>query len=239
MTNSFEETINKVIFHSFPDDCENDDDCHKEVRSDALINTNVTNDPLFTIHEINAVVNKLKLKKKKAPAPDSIPNEVVKKLHGMYPDLFLTVFNSCLRLKAFPRCWKKARIILIPKVNDVRVPKLDNLRCISLLSTLGKCFDRLIINRLAWRLYKDHYFNKTRFGFMPQICTEDALGKSFLDINRQEQLTLDFASTWAKNYKLEFYAAKSRDMFLEKRENKALTGNLTLDGFSLGCVKEL
>ncbi|GFW87436.1 RNA-directed DNA polymerase from mobile element jockey [Trichonephila clavipes] len=149
MTNSFEETINEVLFHSFPDDCENeDDDCHKEIRIE-----------------------------KKAPGPDSIPNEVVKKLHEMYPDLFLTVFNSCLRLKTFPRCWKKARIILIPKVNDVRVPKLDNLRCISLLSTLGKCFERLIINRVAWRLYKDNYFNKNQFGFMPHKCTEDALVK--------------------------------------------------------------
>ncbi|GFV68451.1 RNA-directed DNA polymerase from mobile element jockey [Trichonephila clavipes] len=152
-----------------------DDDCHKEIRSDALIYTSVTDDPPFTIHEINAVINKLKLKK--APGPDSIPNEVVKKLHEMYPDLFLTVFNSCLRLKTFPRCWKNAKIILIPKVNDVRVPKLDNLRCISLLSTLGKCFERLIINRVAWRLYKDNYFNKNQFGFMPHKCTEDALVK--------------------------------------------------------------
>ncbi|GFW85747.1 RNase H domain-containing protein [Trichonephila clavipes] len=55
----------------------------------------------------------------------------------MYPDLFLTVLKSCLSLKTCPRCLKKARIILIPNVNDVRVPKLDNLRCISLLSTLG------------------------------------------------------------------------------------------------------
>ncbi|GFX03178.1 putative 115 kDa protein in type-1 retrotransposable element R1DM [Trichonephila clavipes] len=177
VTNSFEETINEVLFHSFPDDCENDDDedCHKEIRSDALINTNVTDDPPFTIHEINAVINKLKLKK--APDPDSIPNEVVKKLHEMYPDLFQTVFKSCLHLKTFPRCWKKARIIPIPKVNDVRVLKLDNLRCISLLSTLGKCFERLIINRVAWHLYKDNYFNKNQFGFVPQNCTEDALVK--------------------------------------------------------------
>ncbi|GFU99450.1 hypothetical protein TNCV_3040971 [Trichonephila clavipes] len=87
MTNSFEETINEVLFHSFPDDCENeDDDCHKEIRSDALIYTSVTDDPPFTIHEINAVINKLKLKK--APGPDSIPNEIVNKLHEMYPDLF-------------------------------------------------------------------------------------------------------------------------------------------------------
>ncbi|GFU00607.1 retrovirus-related Pol polyprotein from type-1 retrotransposable element R1 [Trichonephila clavipes] len=304
MSNSFEETINEVIFHSFPDDCENeDDDCHKEIRSDALIYISVTDDPPFTIHEINAVINKLKLKK--APGPDSIPNEVVKKLHEMYPDLFLTVFNSCLRLKTFPRCWKKARIILIPKVNDVCVPKLDNLRCISLLSTLGKCFERLIINRVAWRLYKDNYFNKNQFGFMPHKCTEDALsafdnawwtgilnllkrssipgnlfavissflknisvtlslghsskekflnkgcpqgsvsgpflwnGKSFHDICRQAQLTLDFASTWTKNLKLEFNAVKSKVMFLEKRDKNALTGNLTLNGCSLDCVKEL
>ncbi|GFW53442.1 uncharacterized protein TNCV_3928211 [Trichonephila clavipes] len=33
-TNSFEKTINEVLFHSFPDDC------HKEIWSDALINTN-------------------------------------------------------------------------------------------------------------------------------------------------------------------------------------------------------
>ncbi|GFY73246.1 RNA-directed DNA polymerase from mobile element jockey, partial [Trichonephila inaurata madagascariensis] len=329
-----------------------------EIRNDALINSNVTDDPPFTIHEIDAVINKLKLKK--APGPDSIPNEVVKKLHEMYPDLFLIVFNSCLRLKTFPRCWKKARIILIPKVNAVRVPNLDNLRCISLLSTLGKCFERLIINRVAWRLYKDNYFNKNQFGFMPQKCTEDALvklneivlkgkkrnlhtilvfldikgafdnawwpgilsllkrsnipgnlfavissflkdrsvtlslghsskekllnkgcpqgsvsgpflwnviindflekilafsscetiafaddlllcfqGKSFPDLSRQAQFTLDFASTWTKNYKLEFNAVKSKVMILERRENNVLTGNLTLNGFSLDCVKEL
>ncbi|GFX10829.1 RNA-directed DNA polymerase from mobile element jockey [Trichonephila clavipes] len=278
----------------------------------------------------------------------------------MYPDLFLTVFNSCLRLKTFPCCWKKARIILIPKVNDVRIPKLDNLRCISLLSTLGKFFERLIINRVAWRLYKDNCFNKNQFGFMPQKCTEDTLvklneivlkgkernlhtilvfldikgafdtawwpgilsllkrsnipgnlfavissflkdrsvtlslghsskekflnkgcpqgsvsgpilwnvitndflekilafsscemtafaddlllcfqGKSFHDICRQAQLTHDFASTWTKNYELEFNAVKSKVMFLEKKENNALTGNLTLNGFFLDCVKEL
>ncbi|GFY06068.1 putative 115 kDa protein in type-1 retrotransposable element R1DM [Trichonephila clavipes] len=64
-------------------------------------------------------------------------------------------------------------------------------------------------------------------------------GKSFYDICRQAQLTLDFGSTWTKNFKLEFNAAKSKVMFLEKREKNALTGNLTLNGFSLDCVKEL
>ncbi|GFT74354.1 reverse transcriptase domain-containing protein [Trichonephila clavipes] len=38
MTNSFEETINEVLFHPFPDDCENEeDDCHKEIWSVTLL----------------------------------------------------------------------------------------------------------------------------------------------------------------------------------------------------------
>ncbi|GFU72094.1 hypothetical protein TNCV_650021 [Trichonephila clavipes] len=38
VTSCFEETLNEVLFHSFPD-CENDgDDYHKEIRNDALIN---------------------------------------------------------------------------------------------------------------------------------------------------------------------------------------------------------
>ncbi|GFT36186.1 RNase H domain-containing protein [Trichonephila clavipes] len=97
------------------------------------------------------------------------------------------------------------------------------------MSTLGKGFERLIINRVAWRL----------FDFMPQKCTEDALGKTFHGISRQVQLTLHFASTWVKNHKLEFNAVKSRVMILEKRENNVSTGNLTLNGFSLDCVKKL
>ncbi|GFU81624.1 reverse transcriptase domain-containing protein [Trichonephila clavipes] len=68
---------------------------------------------------------------------------------------------------------------------------------------------------------------------------DGARGKSFHDICRQAQLTLDFASTWTNNFKLEFNAVKSKVMFLEKREKNALTGNLTLNGFSLDCVKEL
>ncbi|GFW39189.1 uncharacterized protein TNCV_1831791 [Trichonephila clavipes] len=60
----------------------------------------------------------------------------------MYPDLFLTVFNSCLRLKTFPRCWKNAKIILIPKVNDVRVPKKKrNLHTVLVFLDIKSAFD--------------------------------------------------------------------------------------------------
>ncbi|GFY31183.1 RNase H domain-containing protein [Trichonephila clavipes] len=77
---------------------------------------------------------------------------------------------------------------------------------------------------------------RSNLDFAPSL---GIVGKSFHDICRQAQLTLDFASTWTKNFKLEFNAVKSKVMFLEKRKKNALTGNLTLNGFSLDCVKEL
>ncbi|GBN02116.1 hypothetical protein AVEN_191268-1 [Araneus ventricosus] len=178
VTNSLDETIDEVLYNSFPEDCESyDKDCHKQISRDSLFNCTTANDPPLTLHEIDAVVCKLKLKK--SPGPDSIPNEVAKKLLQMYPHLLLKVFNSFLRLKIFPRCWKKARIILIPKNNDVRFPRLDNLRCISLLSSLSKCLEKLIVNKVTWNMHKNNYFNSSQFGFMPQKCTEDALMRLF------------------------------------------------------------
>ncbi|GBM11439.1 RNA-directed DNA polymerase from mobile element jockey, partial [Araneus ventricosus] len=165
--------IDEVLHNFFPEDCESDE----QIRHDSLFNSTTANDPPFTLHEIDAVVCKLILKK--SPGPDSVPNEVVKKFHQMYTHLLLKVFNSCLRLNTFPRCWKRARIILIPKNNDVRFPRLDNLRCISLLSSLGKCLEKLIVNKVTWHLHQNNYFNSSQFGFMPQKCTEDALMRLF------------------------------------------------------------
>ncbi|GFY21991.1 RNA-directed DNA polymerase from mobile element jockey [Trichonephila clavipes] len=75
----------------------------------------------------------------------------------------------------FPRIWKLAQVILIPKVNEFRVPHLDNLRCISLLPALGKCLEKLFVNRISWYLRRGDILSSDQYGFTPHKSTEDAL----------------------------------------------------------------
>ncbi|GBM80490.1 hypothetical protein AVEN_91776-1 [Araneus ventricosus] len=109
VTNSLEETIDGVLCNSFPEDCEsNDKDCHKQIRHESLINSTTSNDPLFTLHEIDAVV--CKLKPEKATGPDSIPNEVIKKLHKMYPHLPLKDLSRAFVSRPFLTVGKKLEL---------------------------------------------------------------------------------------------------------------------------------
>ncbi|GFX13115.1 uncharacterized protein TNCV_2357711 [Trichonephila clavipes] len=75
----------------------------------------------------------------------------------------------------FPRIWKLAQVILIPKVNEFRVPHLDNLRCISLLPALGKCLEKLFVNRISWYLRRGDFLSSDQYGLSPHKSTEDAL----------------------------------------------------------------
>ncbi|GFU52807.1 putative 115 kDa protein in type-1 retrotransposable element R1DM [Trichonephila clavipes] len=83
------------------------------------------------------------------------------------------VTNRCSGI--FPRIWKLAQVILIPKVNEFRVPHLDNLRCISLLPALGKCLEKLFVNRISWYLRRGDFLSSDQYGFTPHKSTEDAL----------------------------------------------------------------
>ncbi|GFX29977.1 retrovirus-related Pol polyprotein from type-1 retrotransposable element R1 [Trichonephila clavipes] len=104
-----------------------------------------------------------------------------------YPSFFYPSFSydevntmvSMLKLNKspgiFPRIWKLAQVILIPKVNEFRVPHLDNLRCISLLPALGKWLEKLFVNRISWYLRRGDFLSSDQYGFTPHKSTEDAL----------------------------------------------------------------
>ena len=55
----------------------------------------VRREKLFTLEEIKRAGGRLKANT--APAIDGLPNEILKEVIGVYPEILLEVFNSCLR----------------------------------------------------------------------------------------------------------------------------------------------
>ncbi|KFM73627.1 RNA-directed DNA polymerase from mobile element jockey, partial [Stegodyphus mimosarum] len=131
-TKSLEETTTEVLNRSFlTDPFSTDNSFHRRIIAEASLNYVANQDSAFTMSEINSVIENLKCNK--APGLDSISNEILKQVNRMFPILFSKILNICLKLGSFPRCWRRANVVLIPKNSGPRIPHLDNLRCSSLL----------------------------------------------------------------------------------------------------------
>ncbi|GBP95658.1 Putative 115 kDa protein in type-1 retrotransposable element R1DM [Eumeta japonica] len=69
--------------------------------------------PLVTKEELMEACNRVG--NNKAPGLDGVPNIALKKSIKAAPELFLDVYNTCLKEGTFPRKWKQQRLVLLPK----------------------------------------------------------------------------------------------------------------------------
>ncbi|KAL4085147.1 hypothetical protein QTP88_027439 [Uroleucon formosanum] len=99
----------------------------------------------FTPNEIKYTISKLK--NGKAPGHDPIANKILKKLTNKAILNITHIFNAMLRLSYFPPLWKISTIILVHKPGK---PKntTSSYRPFSLLPSLGKLFEKLLLKRL-------------------------------------------------------------------------------------------
>ena len=135
-----------------------------------LTATNLSPDDLISDGEVKFVMQALNTRK--AYGHDKIPNCALKVLSGspQFASLCSNLFNSCLRLSYFPKSWKIAKIMPIPKGKpNCRSP--DDFRPISLLSCLGKCFEKIILAKLNDFEFDNNIFIKQQCGFRPQHST--------------------------------------------------------------------
>ncbi len=121
------------------------------------LNNNISTD------EINHVIDRLK--NRKAPGIDNIPNEVLKcrAIKNCLRKLFQYYFDTGL----LPSCWNKAIIKPIPKSRskDPRVPL--NYRGINLLSCIYKAYGSVINRRLTNYLEQNSLLEDVQNGFRP------------------------------------------------------------------------
>ncbi|GFY08599.1 RNA-directed DNA polymerase from mobile element jockey [Trichonephila clavipes] len=106
--------------------------------SSALLHSNLT---------WRGVRNYLDLENKNSPGADQIKNVALKSLPINAITYLTKNFNRCLVNGYFPPAWKHAIITLLPKPGkDAKFA--TNYRPISLLSTIGKSFEKIILKRL-------------------------------------------------------------------------------------------
>lgn len=56
-----------------------------------------------------------RIKDRKAPGPDGIPGKIVKITSGILSGQIAQIFTECLQEGYFPKVWKEAALILLPK----------------------------------------------------------------------------------------------------------------------------
>lgn len=118
--------------------------------------------PLITPTEIKTLVTKINTKK--SPGPDQVPTGCLKFLPRKALIKLTHIYNACLKFRYFPKQWKEAKIITIPKQGtDPSLPQ--NLRPISLLSPLGKIFEKALLKRINSVITENDTLPSTQFGF--------------------------------------------------------------------------
>lgn len=85
--------------------------------------------------------------RKKAPGADEITSEILKELPRKGVIMLTQIFNACLRLKHVPKCFKTSQIIMLLKPGKP-AETVSSYRPISLLPTISKIFEKLLLKRL-------------------------------------------------------------------------------------------
>ena len=203
-TSTPKETAEALLDKFFPDDNPtHDNELHRNVRTQVMIRKAPTTqpEPEFANHEVEETIKSLK--DKKLPGPDGIDGTIVKKINKIAPKFWNTLFNKCLSLGCFPKVWKKANVIAIPKADRSKLHLISGYRGISLLSIPGKCLEKLAMDRLNYFLQSSDQIQSQQYGFTTGKSTADAITAvtNFVYQNKRKKLkscllTLDIAGAF-------------------------------------------
>jgi hypothetical protein len=83
--------------------------------------------------------------------------------------------NACVTLSRFPQAWKTSKVVVIGKPNKQSYECLSSFRPISLINTLGKVLEKVILGRALWISKSPHWLNENQHGFTSGKSTESAV----------------------------------------------------------------
>ena len=145
-----------------------------------IVNTSVSSELDILYEELNEEVTLDELQKSikqlksgKAAGLDLLLNEFF--IHGrdLLAEPLRDLFNCIIKTGHFPTAWSEGLIVPLHKKGDVN--SVENYRGITLLSTLGKLFTRVLNNRLTWWAEAYGVYIEAQAGFRPKYSTIDNL----------------------------------------------------------------
>ena len=102
----------------------------------------------------------------------------------------MKILNACLKVSYFPKEWKRANVIVINKKGKKNDGNARSYRPISLLSNLGKNFEKLIMGRLNNLSNDKNWISDYQFGFSKNKSTVDAADNlvTMIEKNKKKKL---------------------------------------------------
>lgn len=114
-----------------------------------------------------------KLRSDSSTGVDQIPVKFVKLAKEHISGPLTHIINRCIATSSFPRLWKIARISHVPKVDEL---SSDADYCqVSILPTLSKVFERLVLNQLIIYINEEALLGPTVSGFRKSHSTTTVL----------------------------------------------------------------
>lgn len=155
----------------------NDPEHTQEVNNavnEALEQDNRDNPELTDVREILSIIRNLK--NPKAPGLDDVNNILIKNLPQKGFEYLKFIINSCLKLEHFPKVWKHAKVIPIPKPGKP-TNEVSSYRPISLLSSISKILERILLNRINDHIEDNNIIPNEQCGFRTGRSTSHQLIK--------------------------------------------------------------
>lgn len=127
----------------------------------------------------------------KASGCDGITNSFLKQHNDTMATIISLIFNRCCVGRAlFPKAFKTARVVPIPK-NGPNSKTINEFRPISLLSSIGKILEKLIYQRIMQIYTANNYLYNHQFGSLENSGTNMAC----LELVNQLQIACDQGRT--------------------------------------------
>lgn len=114
--------------------------------------------------------------KNKAPGEDQVTNKILKNLPQKSLLQLYYIINSCLKIQYYPNVWKNAIIIPFKKPNKNHSHPV-NYRPISLLPTMGKILEKVVLEKLKSHEKTYNTIIPEQFGFRPNHSTIHQLSR--------------------------------------------------------------